>query len=57
MRAPRLSLSIYAPYPLYVVWLAAATTAMIRRIGKPAHNLATPDTPEELIDWTRRHGN
>ncbi len=50
-------LAAYVPYPLYVVWLAAATTAMIRRIGRPAQTVVVPDTPEELIDWTRRRGN
>lgn len=47
----------YVVYPVYVVWLASTTTAMIRRIGKPTPVVRVSDTPEELIDWTRRRGN
>jgi hypothetical protein len=50
-------LAAYLPYPLYVVWLASATVAMLRRIGKPPPIPAVPDTPEELIDRMRRHTN
>lgn len=49
----------YVVYPVYVVWLASTTTAMIRRIGKPApgRTMLVPDTPEELVEWMRRRAN
>ncbi len=47
-------LAAYAPYPLYVVWLAAATTVMVMRIGKPTPAPMVPDTPRELIDQARQ---
>lgn len=51
-------LALYVPYPLYVVWLASATTALVRRIGKPLDRvILIPDTPEELVDWMRRRGD
>jgi hypothetical protein len=51
--------ALYAPYPLYVAWLACATAAMVRRIGRPApgRTVLVPDTPEELVDWLRRRGS
>jgi hypothetical protein len=45
-------LAAYAPYPLYVVWLAAATTVMVTRLGRPARATMIPDTPRQLIDQT-----
>jgi hypothetical protein len=40
------------PYPLYVVWLAAATTVMVTRLGRPTQATMIPDTPRQLIDQT-----
>ena len=52
-------LAVYGPYPLYMVWLASAATAMVRQIGKPVpgRTMLVPDTPEELVEWMRRRGN
>jgi len=52
-------IAVYGPYPLYVIWLASATTAMVRRIGKPVpgRTVLVPDTPEEFVDWMRRRDN
>jgi len=46
-------LAAYLPYPLYVAWLACATTVMVRRIGQPTPATAIPSTPEELIAHRR----
>jgi hypothetical protein len=49
-------LAVYGPYPLYVLWLASATTAMVRRIGQPGPGgtIRVPDTVEELVEWMQR---